>query len=71
LNCGAIAEKRELDYINELGGGNSKTGRKDASSDREKFLISLNNLTSLAISYLKTDGLLSICKTYLTLEVCC
>lgn len=65
----AIAEKREIDYINELGGGNSKTGRKMLS----EFEKRISNLTSEQIDILvngdflsqKQIAFLSICKTYL------
>jgi hypothetical protein len=65
----AIAEKREIDYINELGGGNSKTGRKMLS----EFEKRISNLTSEQVEILvngdflsqKQIAFLSICKTYL------
>lgn len=65
----AIAEKREIDYINELGGGNSKTGRKMLS----EFEKRISNLTSRQVDILangdflsqKQIAFLSICKTYL------
>lgn len=64
----AIAEKREVDYINELGGGNSKTGRKMLS----EFEKRISNLTSEQVSVVlngdflsqKQIAFLSICKTY-------
>jgi hypothetical protein len=65
----AITEKRDIDYINELGGGNSKTGRKMLS----EFEKRISNLTSEQIDILvngdflsqKQIAFLSICKTYL------
>lgn len=65
----AIAEKRDIDYINELGGGNSKTGRKMLS----EFEKRISNLTSRQVDILangdflsqKQIAFLSICKTYL------
>ena len=65
----AIAEKRDIDYINELGGGNSKTGRKMLS----EFEKRISNLTSQQFDILangdflsqKQIAFLSICKTYL------
>ena len=65
----AIAEKREIDYINELGGGNSKTGRKMLS----EFEKRISNLTPKQTDILvngdflsqKQIAFLSISKTYL------
>ncbi|SFF42766.1 DUF1819 family protein [Flavobacterium xueshanense] len=65
----AITEKREIDYINELGGGNSKTGRKMLS----EFEKRISNLTPRQTDILvngdflsqKQIAFLSICKTYL------
>jgi len=65
----AIAEKREIDYINELGGGNSKTGRKMLS----EFEKRISNLTPRQTDILvngdflsqKQIAFLSTCKTYL------
>ena len=65
----ANAEKREIDYINELGGGNSKTGRKMLS----EFEKRISNLTPRQTDILvngdflsqKQIAFLSISKTYL------
>jgi hypothetical protein len=65
----AIVEKREIDYVNELGRGNSITGNKML----KEFNKRISNLTSSQVDILingdflsqKQIAFLSICKTYL------
>ena len=65
----AIAEKREIDYINELGGGNSKTGRKMLSEFEKRISNLASQQTDILVNgdFLsqKQIAFLSICKTYL------
>lgn len=65
----ALAEKRELDYINELGGGKSTTGKRMLV----EFEKRMTNLTPRQADILingdflsqKQIAFLSVCKTYL------
>jgi hypothetical protein len=65
----AIAEKRELDYVNELGGGKSTTGKRMLV----EFEKRISNLTPRQADILikgdflsqKQIAFLSVCKTYL------
>ena len=65
----AIAEKRDIDYINELGGGNSKTGRKMLSEFEKRISNLASQQTDILVNgdFLsqKQIAFLSICKTYL------
>lgn len=69
LVASAIVEKRELDYINDLGGGKSTTGKRMLM----EFEKRISNLTSQQVDILvngdflsqKQIAFLSICKTYL------
>lgn len=64
----AVKDKRAIDFINELGGGKSTTGRKMLTEFQKRISkLSVEELSILVTADLtsqKQIALISICKTY-------